>query len=65
MTQAEEGLAISQQRFDLGLVSQFDVQDAKLNLQNQGLRLAQAKDSLLLAQLRYLQSLGLNLMEVF
>ncbi len=65
LTQAEDSLAISKKRFELGLVSQFDVQDAELNLKEQSLRFAQAKDSLLLAQLGYLQSLGLNLMEVF
>ena len=65
LAQAEDSLRISEQRFELGLVSQFDVQAAQLNLNEQLLRLARARDSLMLAQLRYLQSLGLNLMEVF
>ncbi|MCA9835285.1 MAG: TolC family protein [Trueperaceae bacterium] len=65
LEQARVTLETTQKRFELGLVSQFDVLGAQQNLAEQELRFGQAQDSLVLALLAYLQSLGLNPMEVF
>ncbi|MCA9839930.1 MAG: TolC family protein [Trueperaceae bacterium] len=62
--QAREILEIASERYTLGLITPIDVLEAELNLKEQELRLARAEDNLLFAQLHYLNTLAIDLMEV-
>ena len=63
--QRQTTLQMTGERLELGLVSPLDVQQATVSVQEAELTLAQARDTLRLAHMRYAAALALEPLEVF
>ena len=63
--QRQTTLQMTGERLELGLVSPLDVQQATVSVQEAELTLAQARDALRLAHMRYALALALEPLEVF
>jgi len=64
LDQRRNSLDITQQRFDLGLISMLELAEAKVNVLEAELSLHRAEDAVRLAAMRYAAALALNPLEV-